>query len=385
MSARIKTKYPGVFYREATRIGGTGTEKVFYIVFKKSGKVHEEKVGRQFADDMSPARAAHIRGERVEGKRLSRKESKAREQARKKAEQEKWTVQRLWEGYKKNRVQTKGLRVDTGRYEKYIKPYFENKEPKDIVLLDVDRLKRRALNGLAPQTIKHILDLLLRIINYGVKRNLSDPLPFQIQKPRVNNLRTEDLSAEQLKTLVEAIEKDENILAKNIMKMALFTGMRRGELFKLQWDDIDFERGFITLRDPKGGTDQKIPLNGGAKNVLENHVRTDSAYVFPGRGGRQRVDINKQVNRIKRRAGLPTEFRPLHGLRHVYATMLASSGKVDMYTLQKLLTHKDSRMTQRYAHLRDEALKKAADVAGDLISQAVAASQKKDSAVSKAS
>jgi integrase len=77
--------------------------------------------------------------------------------------------------------------------------------------------------------------------------------------------------------------------------------------------------------------------------------------------------MNKQLSRIKERAGIPKDFRALHGLRHVYASMLASSGKVDMYTLQKLLTHKSPQMTQRYAHLRDETLRKAADLAGDLI------------------
>lgn len=51
--------------------------------------------------------------------------------------------------------------------------------------------------------------------------------------------------------------------------------------------------------------------------------------------------------------------------------MLASSGQVDMYTLQKLLTHKSPLMTQRYAHLRDEALKRASDLAGDLIKEAI--------------
>jgi integrase len=50
--------------------------------------------------------------------------------------------------------------------------------------------------------------------------------------------------------------------------------------------------------------------------------------------------------------------------------MLASSGEVDMYTLQKLLTHKSPLMTQRYAHLRDEALKRASEVAGNIISGA---------------
>ena len=57
---RKKTNYPGVFYREADRLGGSGKERVYYIVFKKNGKTHEEKVGRQFVDDMTPARAARI-------------------------------------------------------------------------------------------------------------------------------------------------------------------------------------------------------------------------------------------------------------------------------------------------------------------------------------
>ena len=55
------------------------------------------------------------------------------------------------------------------------------------------------------------------------------------------------------------------------------------------------------------------------------------------------------------------QILPLHGLRHVFASTLASSGKVDMYTLQKLLTHKSPIMTQRYAHLRDDALKRASE------------------------
>ena len=75
MSKRIKTNYPGVFYREARRIGGRGKERVYYIVFKKNGKVHEEKVGRQYADAMTPAQAARMRSGRIEGKRLSPKNS----------------------------------------------------------------------------------------------------------------------------------------------------------------------------------------------------------------------------------------------------------------------------------------------------------------------
>jgi integrase len=147
--------------------------------------------------------------------------------------------------------------------------------------------------------------------------------------------------------------------------------MRKGEIFKLRWQDVDFERGFIHIRHPKGGPDQKIPLNDAARQVFEEHPRSEeSEFVFPGRDQQARRNTHKQVNRIKARARLPADFRPMHGLRHVYASMLASSGQVDMYTLQKLLTHKSPTMTQRYAHLRDDALRRASELAGDLVKRA---------------
>ena len=52
----------------------------------------------------------------------------------------------------------------------------------------------------------------------------------------------------------------------------------------------------------------------------------------------------------------------MHGLRHVFASRLASSGKVDLYRIQKLLTHKSPQMTQRYAHLSNEVLREASEV-----------------------
>lgn len=78
------------------------------------------------------------------------------------------------------------------------------------------------------------------------------------------------------------------------MRLVLFTGMRRGELFKLQWDHVDFDRGFINIINPKGGPSQKIPLNASARELLESHPRSESEYVFPGRDGGRRVDIKKQ-------------------------------------------------------------------------------------------
>ena len=362
MSERKKTKYPGVFYRMSKRIGGSGTERVYYVVYKKDGKACESKAGRQFADDMTPARAAFIRAEIIENKRLTRKQKRQKEAAIKKDADSRWTVQRLFEKYTQSRPEGKSLSTDKGRYDKYLKIPFGETEPKNILALDVDRLRIRLLKIKSPQTVLHVLNLLTWVLNYGIDKGLCPGLNFKIKKPKVKNLVTEDLTDTQIQNLLAVIEADTHPQAGSIMLLALFTGMRKTEIFKLQWKHVNFERAFIEIVDSKGGGNPTIPLNDSARELLNNHHRTDSPFVFPGREGKQLKNIYQHVNRIKRKAGLPAKFRVLHGLRHVFASMLASSGKVDMYTLQKLLTHKSPLMTQRYAHLRDETLQNASNV-----------------------
>ena len=365
---RIKTKYPGVYYIEAD--GARGKERIFYIYYRHNGKQIEEKAGCQYADDMTEAKAAGVRADRMRGKEAPNTEKREAAKTAKIVEAGKWTLSRLWDGYEENKPESKTLKIDKGRFEKHIKPTLGSKEPKDIILLDVQRLTRNLSKKLKPQTVRHVLGLLKRIIRFGMKNQYCRELPFPIDPVKVDNRTTEDLTSGQLKNLLKAIAESTDIEAANIMRMALFTGMRRGELFKLRWSDIDFDRRFITIRhDPKGGVSQKIPLNDQAREVLKNHPAT-ADHVFVRGNGKPFTDIRRRVNPIKQAAGITTDFRALHGLRHVYASILASSGEVDMYTLQKLLTHKSPIMTQRYAHLRDDTLRKASTLAGNIIEQA---------------
>ncbi|WP_339137138.1 MAG: site-specific integrase [Candidatus Electrothrix sp. GW3-4] len=364
---RVKTKYPGVYYIQGEAVGRTGKERIYYIFYRKNGKQVEEKAGRQYQDDMTPARAAGIRAERIEGKHKSnRDERKAAE-----AVKHRWTTDRLWEAYRAQLPKNRATRTDSGRYEAHLKKPFGNKEPKEIVKLDTDRVRINLLKTHSPQTVKHVLVLLKRIINFGYGQGWIAPLAFKITIPRVDNIKTEDLTPEQLQSLFDVLETTHRTTAANMMKLVLFTGLRRGEMFKLQWDDIDFERGFIHIREPKGGKSQKIPLNNSARVLLHSVPKQESEYIFPARGGGPRKDISKDVRAIKEAAGLPADFRPLHGLRHVYATMLANSGKVDMFTLQKLMTHKSPQMTQRYAHHRDEAMQRASNEVSGILEDAL--------------
>jgi integrase len=368
---RYRTKYPGIFYILGTSVSSGGEEKVFYATYRKKRKSIEEKIGRQFQDSMTPAKASRIRSQKIDGKLPTNRERQVLDEAKKQAAENIWNLDRLWTAYKESKADYKTAATDQAFYNKHLEMDFGDKQLSEIVPLDIDRLKRQLdkKKKLKPQTVKHVLALLVRIGNYAENKQICAGLSFKVEFPKIDNEKTEDLNADELNRLLDAIEKDGNIQASNMMKMVLYTGMRRSELFKLKWNDVDFDRGFIHIVGPKGKKSQKIPLNDLARELLLNHERPylNSPYVFPGRNGNQRVDVKHQVNRIKKRADLPKDFRPLHGLRHAYASMLASSGQVDLYTLQKLLTHKSPQMTQRYAHLRDDALRRASDIAGDII------------------
>jgi len=264
---RIKTKYPGVYY--ITK----GTEKIFYIYYRKNSKQIEEKAGFQYADDMTAAKAAGIRADRSKGKELSNTARREKVKAAKVAEAGKMTLSRLWEEYSTNKADSKSLATDKGNFENHLKPDFGDKEPQQIIRLDVDRLRIKLLKKYKPQTIKHIFGLLKRIVHYGTARQLCQNLNFEIEPIKVDNQKTEDLTPEQLTKLLEAIDNSTDIEAANIMRLALYTGMRRGEMFKLKWNDIDFQRGFIAIKNPKGGVSQKIPMNEQARAVLENHPK----------------------------------------------------------------------------------------------------------------
>lgn len=357
------TDYPGVSYRVARRVGAPGTEKVFYVRWKDpNGKMHEEKAGRQYRDDMTPSRAARIRADFIEGKRDTAK------QKREKAAERVWTLTELWEEYFRFKAGTgwaaHSIATDKGRFYRFLKDPFGDKKPEQISPIDVDRMRIRMSKTHKLATVYNALELLRRLVNFGVNRGFCPTPGFKIRLPKLNNIVTEFLSEAELERLFEAINRDFHPYAGPIMMLALFTGMRKSELLRLQWGDIDFKKGFILIRTPKGGLDQTIPLSSAAEEVFTKRLTPQATgFVFSGKSGGQLVEIGRAVRRIAREAGLPEGFRPLHGLRHTYASLLASSGEVDLFTLQKLLTHKSPQMTQRYAHLRDDVLKRAAEVA----------------------
>jgi integrase len=262
---------------------------------------------------------------------------------------------------------------DDYHYRKHLQPRFGSKALDSITSFDVEKMKSELKKGLnahgkpyQPATIKHQLVLLRRLYNLARKWNLHDgknPVD-SVQMPKVDNQLIEFLSDEELSRLLDVLDSWPFREVAAFVKFAIYTGVRRGELFKLQWEHIDFDRALVRLVDPEGTKTMTIPVSPQALEVLSELDRT-SRYVFPGDNGKQRVDFKSPWYRIREAAGLPDGFR-FHGLRHNFASCMISNG-VDLSTVGALLTHKNASTTQRYAHLRPDVVKQAADRSGELL------------------
>jgi len=347
---RHSTEFSGVYFVKLAN-----ENKSFFIRYKRHGKSVEERAGRS-NEGWNTEKAWHLRTERMSGIKFPAGELQHGSDLNAGL---RWTFSKIFEKYLRLRPDLKGRENDIYRFRNYLEIDFADIAPQEVSHGDVERFRHNLQNkGLKPATVRHVLELLRRLANFAVKKNYCHGLSFKLEMPKVENQKTENLSQDQLQKLLRVLDEDPDLQVRNLVRMALYTGMRRGELFELCWTDIDFYNKIITVRSSKNGRHPTIPLNEMAENVLTAHAQseTKSNFVFPGRGGKKRTECKRPLLRIRKKAGLPEDFRLLQGLRHVYASMLVSSGKVDLETLQSLLTQKSPLMTQRYAHLLDQAV-----------------------------
>lgn len=358
---RHKTRYPGVYWIESERAYNGKSERIYYIRYRRPGyRETEEKVGRSVSEKMTAAAANAIRAERLAGNRPTNQERRREAAAQ-------WTIKRLWEAYEESSA-GKSIKTDKSRYSLHVGPVLGKKTPGDLSLLDLDRLRvGMKKKGYATQTIRHALALVVRLTRWGMERELCKPLSFAPRLPKVDNQKTEDLSYDQIKILIEVLDEHRGLTryrdAADMMYLALFTGMRRGEIAGLRWEDVDLGRGFVRIRDPKSGRSVTNPINRTATRILKER-KSKSEYVFPGKDGGPVGDAKNAMRAIRKAAGLPEGFRYMHGLRHVYASTLADVGTPGR-AMQALLNHQDSKMTNRYTHPRDEAMRRAVDALDD--------------------
>ena len=366
---RHKTRYSGVFVVDLS-----SGDQTFYIRFKKEGKLIEERAGRK-KQGMTGAKANQLRADRMTGK----SETNAEKRTRLLSQTGRLRISGIWKEYLRNKGdKLKGLRTDENRYRNHIAKTFGRKFPDDLVPLDIDRLESTIAKTHTVKTVGNVLELLKRIINFGMAKQLCPLLTFKIRIPSVDNKRIEVLTDEQFSNLNNVWDEypDQHIV--NMHRLIAWTGMRPSEPCRLKWEDIELELGILRKVNTKSGKTIQLRLSTTVKQILATQKKllqeeapgmANSEFVFPRKDGKKREPDSwrKYAKEICNRAGIPKTFRPNYCLRDTIATTMLSNGASLDEVGYQLGHEPGSPMMKRYARFVTEAQQRIVDHSESLL------------------
>ncbi|MDO6481904.1 tyrosine-type recombinase/integrase [Shimia thalassica] len=165
--------------------------------------------------------------------------------------------------------------------------------------------------------------------------------------------RIRALTEEEIAQLLAACKETGNADLELVVLIALTSGMRKGEVLGLQWDDILFDKGLAIVHEPKNGERRGVVLLPVVVDALKKRkevLETPEGLIFPNRLGTGPVDLKKPWASAVKKANLQ-DFR-FHDLRHTAATLIAKDGG-SVPQIATILGHKSFRMAARYAHLTE--------------------------------
>lgn len=264
---------------------------------------------------------------------------------------------------------------DESALEMHLKPFFKDLHISKIAPKKVEEYKQKRLDDhklthknrkeeekekISPTTINRELALLKSMFSLAIKWNYLDKNPVkQIKFSRERQLDKVLDKDEIPRLLAEACDH-----LKPILILALTTGMRKGEILRLRWNDIDFVEDFIFIKDTKSGIPRKVPMSSLVRDALKR-IKREGDFVFCNPETRGRIqDIKTAFNAACRRAKIK-DFR-FHDLRHTAATNMVMAG-VDLVTVKEILGHSSIQTTMRYAHPTPENKRKAVEALAAVI------------------
>jgi integrase len=356
MAERKKTKFVGVYQRERSDRQWGGKPDVCYdINYRVGGRLRWESVGCK-SEGYTAQLASHVRSERLRqirhGDMLPHGPTAV-------------TMDTAWRTYLRDHLAGKpSEQVDTCRYDKHIGPVLGQRALHDVSAHDLAKLTSKWLTVMAPQTAKHNLSQIRRIMRKALEWGLwKGPLP-NFEMPEVDNERFRFLTRPEADALLEELGNRSTKL-RMLSEVALYTGMRAGELFRLRGYHLDTHEGLIQVLDGKKGKPRKVYMTPRVKAIFKQLNPAPKNFVFPDENGNQAKEVSDSFGRAVDALGFNDGVEDdrarvvFHTLRHTYASWLAIAG-VPLYTIGKLLGHSSDKTTRRYAHLCPDSTRAAA-------------------------
>ena len=255
-------KYPGVeYYESETRKFNGKPEKCYYVRYKNSSdKRIREKIGWE-SEGITAKYAYGIKNERLRNIRLGNEAIPIQEKRKQNILFSDF-MEDKYLPYAKSNKSPSSYNREYQLYHTWIKPVIGQKSLKDISSFDIEKIKKIMKDeGKAPRTIEYALAVARHTFNmalvWGI--HLGDNPVKSVKKPKKDNRRMRFLTIEEAKTLLNEIKKHSQ-KTYEMAYLSLYTGMRFGEIANLTWQDIDFENGIITIKDPKNSTTRQAYL-----------------------------------------------------------------------------------------------------------------------------
>lgn len=294
---------------------------------------------------------------------------------------------RYLEEYAKQFKKPSSVKTDTSNIDHHILPLLGTKKVAEVTRGDIEHLKSSIRDGKTAATMKakkrgrsiirggpgvanRVVALVSKMMSCAVRWEVRVDNPVLGTEKYPERRKERFLDVDEIGRLFQALKDAElqrsetpDIVA--CFLLLLFTGLRCGEILDLEWDDVDFNRHNLRLRDSKTGA-RVVPLNRQAMGVLERHTqRGRNRYVIRSATGEGRPSLGKPWYRIRRKAGID-ESANLHCLRHTFASW-AVMGGLSLAQTGALLGHKSSQTTLRYADHLTEAIREYSQKTANLI------------------
>ena len=242
----------------------------------------------------------------------------------------------------------------------------------DIKPQDVDDYKASRLNDVSPATVNRELEVLRHLFHLADRWN-----KFFGKNPvsragllTLNNRKERILELEEEKRLLASCDS----FLRNIIITALHTGMRKGEIISLKWENVDLENNLITIdqTNAKSKKTRRVPVNSIMRKILlEQRLKSaGSEYVFQSSKGTpyfRQDSLNRAFMLALSKAGI--KGLRFHDLRHTAATRMIESG-ASIVAIKEILGHSSLDMTMRYAH-PNESLRSALEGLSDRFSDSL--------------
>jgi integrase len=240
----------------------------------------------------------------------------------------------------------------------------------------------------APASVRYAMAVVSQIWTLAERDNIvTGKCPTKrISLPRQDNRRERYLTVEEVDRLLAALSERAPQM-RDLAILGLDCGLRFGEIAGLIWQDCDFSRGMLQIRDPKSGVNRVAYMTDRVKQVLESRKGNGNGrgngnedsngkgheYVFTDCNGDPLESTSRAfknvVNELFNQGVTDKRYRVcFHSLRHTFASRLVE-GSTDLYSVSKLMGHSTIRMTERYSHLSPDKFKDAIEVLNGAQSQ----------------